>query len=116
MCQVIVETCAFAGSGEVLKVQQLLHYCDEHVDATSEAEKKEAEAESSTATGGAGAGGTMPGAAPAAPEADKDDEKPKVDDSYQAFAVLGIALVAMGEDVGAEMSLRQFGHLVSMTL
>lgn len=37
----------------------------------------------------------------------------KDDNSYQAFAVIGIALVAMGEDVGAEMSLRQFNHLVS---
>lgn len=35
------------------------------------------------------------------------------DDTFQAFAVIGIALVAMGEDVGAEMSLRQFQHLVS---
>lgn len=36
----------------------------------------------------------------------------KEDDTFQAFAVIGIALVAMGEDVGAEMSLRQFNHLV----
>lgn len=39
--------------------------------------------------------------------------KEKDDDTFQAFAVIGIALVAMGEDVGAEMSLRQFNHLVS---
>jgi 26S proteasome regulatory subunit N1 len=32
---------------------------------------------------------------------------------YQAVAVIGIALIAMGEDVGAEMALRQFQHLVS---
>ncbi|KAG8885369.1 large subunit of alpha-aminoadipate reductase [Tulasnella sp. 331] len=36
----------------------------------------------------------------------------KEDNTYQAFAVIGIALVAMGEDVGAEMSLRQFNHLM----
>jgi hypothetical protein len=28
-------------------------------------------------------------------------------------AVLGIALIAMGEEIGAEMALRTFGHLVS---
>ena len=31
-------------------------------------------------------------------------------------AVLGIALIAMGEDIGADMAYRTFGHLVSMLL
>jgi hypothetical protein len=30
----------------------------------------------------------------------------------QAIAVLGIPLVAMGEEVGSQMSLRLYGHLV----
>jgi len=30
-----------------------------------------------------------------------------------AIAVIGIALIAMGEDIGADMSFRTFGHLVS---
>lgn len=30
------------------------------------------------------------------------------------MAVLGIALIAMGEEIGAEMALRTFGHLVSI--
>ena len=34
--------------------------------------------------------------------------------SHQAICVLGIALIAMGEDVGAEMALRTFSHLVSI--
>lgn len=80
--------CSFAGTGNVLKVQELLHYCDEHIDKTPK-EKKE----------------------------DKDDkdaapEEPVKDDTFQAFAVIGIALVAMGEEIGSEMSLRQFNHLV----
>ena len=29
-----------------------------------------------------------------------------------AVAVLGIALIAMGEDIGADMTYRSFGHLV----
>jgi hypothetical protein len=37
----------------------------------------------------------------------------KESDMHQAFAVLGVALISMGEDVGAEMSLRAFNHLVS---
>lgn len=31
----------------------------------------------------------------------------------QGVAVLGIALIAMGEEIGSEMALRTFGHLVS---
>ena len=34
--------------------------------------------------------------------------------SHQAICVLGIALIAMGEDIGAEMALRTFNHLVSL--
>ncbi len=32
--------------------------------------------------------------------------------AHQAISVLGIALIAMGEDIGAEMALRTFNHLV----
>jgi hypothetical protein len=40
-------------------------------------------------------------------------EDPKPDASFPSFAVIAIALIVMGEDIGAEMSLRQFNHLVS---
>ena len=51
----------------------------------------------------------------------KDDKKEKKEDkkedkdlsSRQAIAVLGIALIAMGEEIGSEMAFRTFGHLVS---
>ncbi|GAA5990712.1 hypothetical protein JCM11641_008473 [Rhodosporidiobolus odoratus] len=36
----------------------------------------------------------------------------KESDLHQAVAVIGIALIAMGEDVGSKMSLRQFNHLM----
>lgn len=67
----------------------MLHHCDEHVEKEKEKEENKDDKE------------------------EKKDE-PKVDDTFQAFAVLGIALIAMGEDVGAEMSMRQFNHLVSL--
>ncbi len=47
---------------------------------------------------------------------DKDEKDEKQDGTFQAFAVIAIALIAMGEDIGAEMSLRQFNHLVSRLL
>jgi 26S proteasome regulatory subunit N1 len=82
--QILVEACSFAGTGNVLKIQSMLHHCDEHVNSKKEEvdDKKDS----------------------------KDDGKK--DDTFQAFAVIAIALISMGEDIGAEMSLRQFNHLV----
>jgi 26S proteasome regulatory subunit N1 len=64
---IMLETCAYAGSGNVLKVQEMLHQCAEHL--TEDAE-------------------------------------------HQMAAVLGIGLITMGEDVGIEMALRSFDHLL----
>ena len=88
--QILVEACSYAGTGNVLRVQAMVHHCVEHVEKDWEDSK---------------------------PKDDNKDEKkeeiPKPDDTFQAFAVLGVALIAMGEDIGAEMSIRQFNHLVS---
>lgn len=66
-CKFTVEGCAYAGSGNVLKVQQLLSTCSDHLD-------------------------------------DKN--------AHQAVAALSIALVSMGEELGADMSIRQFDHML----
>ncbi|ETW75927.1 hypothetical protein HETIRDRAFT_54132 [Heterobasidion irregulare TC 32-1] len=84
--QILVEMCAFAGTGNVLRVQSMLHHCDEHI------EKNKGRSEDD-------------------PDKKAEESMP-IDDTFQGFAVLGIALLAMGEDVGAEMSLRQFNHLM----
>lgn len=65
----VIETCAYAGSGNVLKVQKMLHLCAEH----------------------------------------KKEEK---DALHQIAAVLGIAMVSFGEDIGQEMCLRSMNHLL----
>merc|ERR1712232_1091096 len=64
---VMLETCAYTGSGNVLKIQEMLHQCAEHL--TEDAE-------------------------------------------HQAAAVIGIGLITMGEEVGTEMVLRTFDHLL----
>ncbi|PRP87199.1 26S proteasome non-ATPase regulatory subunit 2-like [Planoprotostelium fungivorum] len=64
---VTLDTCAYVGTGNVLKIQSLLDMCGDHL-----------------------------------------TEK----DSHQAVATLGIALIAMGEDIGVEMALRSFDHLL----
>jgi 26S proteasome regulatory subunit N1 len=80
--QILVDVCSYTGTSNVLKVQEMLHHCTDHI------KNKD---------------GT-------------ENEDLKKDPAFQSFAVLGIALVAMGEDVGAEMALRTFNHLVSLLL
>ncbi|SPO23777.1 probable RPN1 - 26S proteasome regulatory subunit [Ustilago trichophora] len=100
--QVLVDMCSYAGTGNVLKVQNMLHYCTER--STENAD----EAEGDNAANGEGEG--------EGENADKDDKDDKDDkesnDLFQAFAVIGIALVTMGEEVGAEMALRHLSHLM----
>lgn len=70
---VLAEVCAWAGTGTVLKLQELLHICNDHIE---------------------------------------DGEDKKGDELLQVYAVLGLSLISMGEEVGQEMVLRQFGHLM----
>ncbi|XP_022360117.1 26S proteasome non-ATPase regulatory subunit 2 isoform X3 [Enhydra lutris kenyoni] len=86
----LVDVCAYAGSGNVLKVQQLLHICSEHFDSKEKEEDKDKKEKK-----------------------DKDKKEAPADmGAHQGVAVLGIALIAMGEEIGAEMALRTFGHLL----
>ena len=71
---VLAEVCAWAGTGTVLKLQELLHICNDHIEG--------------------------------------DSDENKGDELLQSYAVLGLALISMGEEVGQEMVLRQFGHLM----
>jgi len=64
---IVLETCAYAGSGNVLQVQEMLHQCSEHIEE---------------------------------------------DAQHQMAAVVGISLITMGEEVGSEMALRSFEHLL----
>ncbi|KAJ2262088.1 proteasome regulatory particle base subunit [Coemansia sp. RSA 376] len=66
---ILMQVCAYAGTGNVLEVQKMLHLCAEHV-------------------------------------SDKEDQL------SQAFAVLGVGVISMGESVGSAMSLRTFEHLM----
>ena len=65
--QFTVETCAYSGSGNVMKIQKLLGVCAEHLEENN---------------------------------------------AHQAVAALGIALISMGEEMGAEMSSRSFEHML----
>ncbi|KAL0274454.1 UNVERIFIED_CONTAM: hypothetical protein PYX00_006872 [Menopon gallinae] len=84
MSTTLVEVCAYAGTGNVLKIQKLLHILSEHYEPYNEKEEN------------------------------KKDKKDKIDEEKkkEAVAVLGIALIALGEDIGTEMAYRTFGQLL----
>ncbi|GMK57829.1 hypothetical protein CspeluHIS016_0406630 [Cutaneotrichosporon spelunceum] len=120
--EILVEVCAYAATGNVLKIQSMLHTCAE---SPTEKPKAEAEEEAEKTEGGdvdmENSGTTPPlptaggdaGTAAEADASDVDTPAVKKDMRHQAMAVIGIALIAMGEDVGAEMALRQFQHLMT---
>ena len=123
-CTLTLETCAYAGTGNVLKVQRLLELCGEHL-AKDEEDEAAAAAPPAAAAAAAGttdaaapaaaAGGAAAGAtgapAPAGGAAEAKEPKVAVLD-HQSVAALGIAMVAMGEELGAEMSLRAYLHML----
>jgi len=93
----LVDICAYAGTGNVLKIQQMLHICSEHY----EQEQKEAPKEKKKDD----------------KKDDKEKEEKKEDtpldlSGQQAVAVLGLGLIAMGEDIGSEMLTRTLSHLM----
>ncbi|KAK6111696.1 Proteasome/cyclosome repeat family protein [Brugia pahangi] len=97
MFSTLIDVCAYAGTGNVLKIQKLLHICSEHYETkeTKEAKRKTNKDDKSDIR----------------KEGDASSEKPDYS-TQQAVAVLGIGLIAMGEEIGAQMSLRMFGHLI----
>ena len=82
------------GTGNVLKIQNLLHICSEHFEAEKGKDEKENKDKKDD-------------------KKDKKDE-PSTDGHHQGVAALGLAAIAMGEDIGMEMSLRSFNHLVCL--
>jgi 26S proteasome regulatory subunit N1 len=96
---VLLPACAYAGTGNVLQVQEMLRICAEH----PEAEEKEAKAASAPAglsTSESGSGTTS----------DTSDVSGKF--LYQSIAVVGLALVAMGDDLSCSMATRMSDHLL----
>lgn len=136
--EILVDTCSYAGTGNVLKVQQMLHVlskrsatsstdtedsaaaaAEDEADADAEDIEVDGPAANTTTTPVNPTAPRVPEAAEAAPAADaagdKDKDKEVKDGcNYQSVAVIGIALIAMGEEVGSEMALRHFQHLVSL--
>mmetsp|Transcript_17190 Transcript_17190/g.44108 ORF Transcript_17190/g.44108 Transcript_17190/m.44108 type:complete len:912 (-) Transcript_17190:167-2902(-) len=73
-CQVTLTSLAYAGTGDVLKVQELLAMCGEHIEV--------------------------------------EDSNSAWKATHQGPAVLGIAVIAMGEELGTDMAMRMMEHLL----
>lgn len=155
--KVLVNICAYAGTGNVLQIQSLLQMCTAKPKDTSAEEKlleqseedqmkkeQQPSGEENNETIEADGDVVMEDAteapeltnaaaatAPTNTTANTEESKPKVEDKssteenekvdedeeeedelYQGFAVLGLAIIAMGEDIGQDMSLRHFSHLM----
>ncbi|KAK3103587.1 hypothetical protein FSP39_020371 [Pinctada imbricata] len=95
MARMMVDVCAYAGTGNVLKIQHLLHVCSEHDESKDQDNNEKGDDKKKDKK-----------------EKEKEKEVSADLSCQQGIAVLGIALIAMGEDVGAEMSFRAFGHLL----
>lgn len=94
MSTTLVEVCAYAGTGNVLKIQKLLHILSEHYEPYNEKEDNKKDKKDKV------------------DEEKKKEEREKDLSSQQAVAVLGVALIALGEDIGVEMAYRTFGQLL----
>lgn len=83
--EILMKGCAYACSGNVLKIQELLHVCAEQDEKKEEGEEEKKEGEA---------------------------EEKKNTNHCQSAAVLSIGLIAFGEDIGSEMAVRTMNHLL----
>lgn len=123
-CQVVLESCAYAGTGNVLKVQELLTLCGEKIEATQEEGWKTAH-QSAAAIGephvfrwgedecvivpwGLSESHWSPSSAPHP----HPHSLPSASPSSLIPPPPGLATVAMGEDLGVSMLHRTVEHLL----
>ncbi|XP_069695760.1 26S proteasome non-ATPase regulatory subunit 2-like isoform X2 [Periplaneta americana] len=97
MAQTMLQICAYAGTGDVLLIQKMLHICSEHyeLENSNKEEQSKEEPSQSCCT---------------------ETKRPLINEStnkssMQAVATLGVAVIAMGEEIGTEMSTRIFSQL-----
>ncbi|KAI5962420.1 RPN1 [Candida pseudojiufengensis] len=135
--KVLVNICAYAGTGNVLQIQALLQMCTakpkSQLDEEKKLEQSEEDQQKAEGTTNVDTDGDIeiedaeeqPEEKKEEGEASKSEKKENVEDDddesdeveedeelYQGIAVLGLACIAMGEDIGQDMSLRHFSHLM----
>lgn len=135
--KVLINVCAYAGTGNVLQIQSLLQMCtakpkdnddgykpeddeeEQSLTATDplfkaeneDVDMEDAQAEDSQDSSSGKTATSDDKTKASEEEADGEDED-EDEELYQGIAVLGLACIAMGEDIGQDMVLRHFAHLM----
>lgn len=125
---ITLQACAYCGTGDIEQVQSFLTICGEHPSVSENAEGGESgqqtsNADTNSAPEGASSSGVVgastsatgesaEGATASSNDQSNETERVRIATAEQSVAVLGLAMVAMGEELGAEMSVRTFGHLL----
>lgn len=131
--EVLVTGCAYAGTGNVLEIQKLLSLCltkpekkenekedndeeeEEEGDDVEEEEEDDDDDEVMENNEDVNSDSVKKDHQSSKDKENKKDEETTIentDSTFQAYAVLSIAMISMGEEIGQDMSLRHFGHLM----
>ena len=94
--QVLVEACAYVGTGNVLKIQKMLSHCVEEIPKPKKEEDEEEDEEEKKE------------------EQKTEDPNDTFKDEFRSIAVLGIALIATSEPIGNDMAMRTMNHLMQL--
>lgn len=110
MSTTLVDICAYVATGNVLKIQQLLHICSENIDASKEGTNNpqtNGVKDGETATNGSTSSSSSSSSSSSNSKANQAEVGVR-----QAIATIGIGLIALAEDISCEMAFRTFGHLL----
>lgn len=106
----LLDICAYAATGNVLKIQNLLRICSDKLneekeskDSKTSGDHKKSESSSSSSS----ADSKSDHSASSTPSISAEFKH-----AEQTISILGIALIAIAEDIGSEMAFRTFGHLL----
>lgn len=112
MAKTIVEVCAYAATGNVLKIQSLLHICSNN---KTEETDEQGQSQTSSSSSSSGSSSSASSSSASSSSSSKKSSSKNYDSEFniqQAIATIGIGLVAMAEDISCDMAFRAFGHLL----
>uniref|UniRef100_A0A0V0G3B6 26S proteasome non-ATPase regulatory subunit 2 n=1 Tax=Triatoma dimidiata TaxID=72491 RepID=A0A0V0G3B6_TRIDM len=98
LSQHMLKMCIYAGTGDVLVIQEQLQVCSEHYPTPEEKKENDSKKDKDKSDKN---------------EKNEENKKEKVKDMtcMQAVAALSVAVIAMGEETGSEMATRIFAQL-----
>lgn len=108
MSTTLVDICAYAATGNVLKIQQLLHICFENAEAPKEGSNTNASTANVQSNGT-----TKTEEASTSTQTSPPSKTVQAEIGVrQAIATVGIGLIALSDDISCDMAFRMFGHLL----